>query len=177
MSLAAKTTIAGYPVTGGRIAKRIGGARRDQHGGYVIAEVQLVHEHECRAWRFGRRHGPCTCGAQAAWQAFAERQGDADPFAGIRSEGGAGMTTNTTTLAPLAPRFEAVQLDRWWTVVDRLCRMAIVPALRWNEDIAEAVAEALNETPAYTAAFRWTALDQAPDGRAVAPLPGGGGAR
>ena len=79
-------TIAGYQVLGGRIAKRVGGARRDQHGGYVIAEVQLVHEHECRAWRFGRRHGPCTCGAIAAWQAFAERQGDADPFAGIRAE-------------------------------------------------------------------------------------------
>jgi hypothetical protein len=92
MSLADKTTgnrvktIAGYPVLGGRIAKRVGGARRDQDGGYVIAEVQLVHEHECRAWRFGRRHGPCTCGADAAWQAFAERQGDADPFAGIRAE-------------------------------------------------------------------------------------------
>jgi len=82
-----RQTIAGYPVLGGRIAKRVGGAGRAQPGGYVIAEVQLVHEYACRAWRFGRRHGPCTCGAEAAWQAFAERQGDADPFGGIRAEG------------------------------------------------------------------------------------------
>jgi len=81
-------TIAGYRVSGGGIAKRIGGASRGQDGGYVIAEVQLVHMHECRAWRFGRRHGPCTCGADAAWQAFAERQGDSDPFAAIRAEEG-----------------------------------------------------------------------------------------
>jgi hypothetical protein len=92
VSLAEKTTanrertVAGYRVWGGRIAKRIGGARPGQDGGYVIAEVQLVHMHECRAWRWGRRHGPCTCGAEAAWQAFAQRQGDADPFAGIRAE-------------------------------------------------------------------------------------------
>ena len=92
MSLAEKTTrnpegtIAGHHVWGGRIAKRIGGAARGQNGGYVYAQIALVHEHECRAWRRGKRRGPCTCGADAAWQAFAARQGDADPFAGIRCE-------------------------------------------------------------------------------------------
>ena len=94
MALAEKTTtnpegtIAGHHVWAGHISKRVGGAARGQHGGYVIAEVQLVHMHECRAWRWGRRQGPCTCGAEAAWQAFAARQGDADPFAGIRGEEG-----------------------------------------------------------------------------------------
>ncbi len=92
MSLAEKTTtapegtIAGYRVWAGRITKRVGGAQHGQHGGYLIAEVQLVHTHECRAWRWGRRHGPGTCAAEAAWQASAERQADADPFAGTRVE-------------------------------------------------------------------------------------------
>jgi hypothetical protein len=81
-------TIAGYRVWGGGIAKRIGGAARGQDGGYVYAAVRLVHMHECRAWRSGRRRGPCTCGADAAWRAFAERQGDSDPFASIQAEEG-----------------------------------------------------------------------------------------
>ena len=95
MSLAEKTTrnpegtIAGYRVWAGTIQKRIGGSLGNQAGGYIVAQISLVHEHECRAWRMGRRHGPCTCGADAAWRTFAERQGDADPFAGIRVEEGA----------------------------------------------------------------------------------------
>jgi len=94
MSLTEKTTtnregtIAGYPVWAGTIQKRVGGAARGENGGYVIAAVRLVHMHECRGWRSGRRRGPCTCGADAAWQAFAERQGDSDPFASIRAEEG-----------------------------------------------------------------------------------------
>ena len=95
MSLAEKATwnpegtIAGYHVWAGTIQKRIGGAQRGQDGGYIVAQISLVHLHECRAWRFGRRRGPCTCGAEEAWQAFATRQGDTDPFASIRVEEGA----------------------------------------------------------------------------------------
>jgi len=34
-------------------------------GGYLYVEVNACHSYECRFWRMGKRHGPCTCGAEA----------------------------------------------------------------------------------------------------------------
>lgn len=76
-------TIAGYHVWAGHISKRIAGPARHEHGGYIYAEVAMVHMRDCRAWRRGQRHGSCTCGAHDAWGAWAEAQGDRDPFASI----------------------------------------------------------------------------------------------
>ena len=40
----------------------------DPAGGRVILQATAVHARECPAWRMGRRHGPCDCGAHALWQ-------------------------------------------------------------------------------------------------------------
>jgi hypothetical protein len=151
-------TIAGYHVWGGSITKRISGARHDQNGGYVYASVHLVHTHECRAWHLGTRLAPCTCGAEAAWQAFAERQGDADPFAGIRAEEAGMTTTNLTQPA----RFEAARVDGGWTVADLLCGTAIVRSRSWDGATAVTVMLALHAHPTYAAMFRWSSLDVYP---------------
>lgn len=41
-------------------------------GGRIEAKVGVVHTHECPAWRMpgGKRYGPCSCGAHAAWEEF-----------------------------------------------------------------------------------------------------------
>jgi hypothetical protein len=78
------------------------------------------------------------------------------------------MSTITTTAAPPAPRFEVVWLaDGRWTVVDLHCGMAIDPVRPWTEDIAAAVAHALNGDAAYAVAFRWTAPADSPGGEAA----------
>jgi len=29
-----------------------------------VSKPEAVHEYECRYWREGKSHGPCTCGAR-----------------------------------------------------------------------------------------------------------------
>jgi hypothetical protein len=38
----------------------------------ALAKELVVHEHECRAWRMGKRHGPCTCNAVERGREHAE---------------------------------------------------------------------------------------------------------
>lgn len=72
-----------------------------------------------------------------------------------------------STTTPQPARFEAVRLRDGWTVVDLQCGMTIVPARPWTEDIAAAVAHALNGDAEYTVAFRWMAPAGVPGGEAA----------
>jgi hypothetical protein len=42
-------------------------------GGSLSVEAGSVHAHACPAWRMGRRHGPCKCGASALWEKHRRR--------------------------------------------------------------------------------------------------------
>lgn len=46
------------------------------HGGKVVATIQPVHSYECRYWRIGLRHQPCSCGANTLWDDYMEIFGD-----------------------------------------------------------------------------------------------------
>jgi hypothetical protein len=40
--------------------------------GYVVLNATAVHTHDCKYWRLGKSHGPCTCGANDLWESVRE---------------------------------------------------------------------------------------------------------
>jgi hypothetical protein len=57
--------------------------REGYGGGPVHAELNVTHNHGCPATRFGKKHGPCDCGAQEMWDLFVTEHGD-DPWGAVR---------------------------------------------------------------------------------------------
>jgi hypothetical protein len=52
-------------------------------------------------------------------------------------------------------RFEPVQVDGRWTVVDLLTGQVMEPRRAWDEAAAVVAAEALNEAPNYVVHWPW----------------------
>lgn len=61
-------------------------ARDSTGGGWVHAEITPIHARSCAAWRIGKQHGPCSCGAEGLWARFLAAFGD-DPWAGVSCGG------------------------------------------------------------------------------------------
>ena len=59
----------------------------ERTSGHITASVFPIHVHECRYWRAGTRHGPCTCGAQSLWEKFLKAHAD-DPWDAVRKVAG-----------------------------------------------------------------------------------------
>jgi hypothetical protein len=57
---------------------------RGPFAGHIAADLSPVHTYECPAWRMGRKHGPCICGAAELWAEFRAAHGD-DPWAAVRA--------------------------------------------------------------------------------------------
>lgn len=41
---------------------------RNDNGSYAFAEINKCHVHGCPATRYGKKFGPCNCGAEDLWQ-------------------------------------------------------------------------------------------------------------
>jgi hypothetical protein len=58
-------------------------------------------------------------------------------------------------------RFEPVQVDGRWTVVDLLTEQVMEPRRAWDEAAALVAADALNEAPNYAIHWPWVAAGRA----------------
>ena len=43
----------------------------DERGGVLMAEVYVIHRYRCPLTRYGKSYGPCDCGGEALYRAWA----------------------------------------------------------------------------------------------------------